>query len=113
MEPKPTGATTADAKKAEIKKVQEADSDDSFEYEYHKGMPEKEFEENLEYLKKHPLFIKEIPENIEENPDVKALQNLLYNDEPINIARHFNVDPIAFPLTPYLFLAFRPKEVNL
>eukprot|EP00331_Platyophrya_macrostoma_P005015 CAMPEP_0176419550 /NCGR_PEP_ID=MMETSP0127-20121128/8111_1 /TAXON_ID=938130 /ORGANISM="Platyophrya macrostoma, Strain WH" /LENGTH=385 /DNA_ID=CAMNT_0017800043 /DNA_START=13 /DNA_END=1170 /DNA_ORIENTATION=- len=81
---------TSEISKAETKKVQQEDSDDSFEYEYHKGLPEKEFEENLEYLKNHPLFLKEIPENIQDNPGVVALQNLIYNDEPIKIARHFN-----------------------
>ena len=43
-----------------------------------------------EELKRHPLFIKDIPENLEDNPDLLALQSLLYDDTPEEPATHFN-----------------------
>ena len=55
------------------------------------GISEEELDKNIAYLKKHPLFLKDIPENIEDNPELMALQNLMYNDTPENLAKSFNV----------------------
>jgi tetratricopeptide (TPR) repeat protein len=65
------------------------DDDDDWEY-VPKGMSDKEFDENVDYLKNHPLFTKEAPKDVSKIPGLEALQGLLYDDEPINLARHFN-----------------------
>lgn len=36
-------------------------------------MSDKELDDTLKYLEKHPLFMKEMPENIQDNPDLEAL----------------------------------------
>lgn len=56
-----------------------------------KGIPPEEFEKDLEYMKNHPLFMKEIPADMSTNPELMALQHVLYNDTPENLAVHFNV----------------------
>lgn len=50
-------------------------------------MTPQECEETTNYLKNHPLFMKEIPTNIEDYPDLLALQNLFHDDTPENLAR--------------------------
>ena len=70
--------------------MQGDDSDDDWEYTP-KGITDEEFNDNLNYLSNHPLFLKELPQDFEKNEDVTALQNLIYNEEPIKIARHLNV----------------------
>lgn len=57
------------------------------DYEPKKRMSKEETEEAFEYLRNHPLFIKEIPENLELHPDLLALQNLSYDDTPENNAK--------------------------
>lgn len=42
----------------------------------------------MEYLSNHPLFLKEMPDNIDDNPDLAALQNLVYEDTPENLAKY-------------------------
>ncbi|CAD8197018.1 unnamed protein product [Paramecium octaurelia] len=49
-------------------------------------MTAEETEEAFTYLKNHPLFIDHIPEDIENYPELLALQNLQYDDTPVNIA---------------------------
>lgn len=74
--------------------------DDSDDEEYiPKPYPEDEFQRDLEYLQNHPLFIKDelTPEKIAGNPDLEALQYILHNDTPENIASHFNVLIHVFP----------------
>lgn len=66
------------------------DFDDDWEYVKKGDMTEEELESNLTYLKNHPLFMKEVPENIEENPEFQAIQNLAFDDTPENIARNCN-----------------------
>lgn len=48
-------------------------------------------QENIEFFESHPLFMKELPKNLEENKHLTALQNIMYDDEPVNIARNMNV----------------------
>jgi len=66
------------------------DSDDDWEYTP-KPMSDKDFEENMDYLKSHPLFMKQLPENLGEHEGITAIQNLIYDDEPIQIAKALNV----------------------
>ncbi|EGR34157.1 tetratricopeptide repeat protein, partial [Ichthyophthirius multifiliis] len=61
------------------------------DYVSNNKMTEQEWEDTTNYLKNHPLFLKQIPENIENNPDLVALQNLIYDDEPENIAKNCKV----------------------
>ena len=66
------------------------EEDDDWEY-VPKGLTENQFEENLDYLKNHPLFMKELPKDLDKNQDLEGLHNLLYDEEPIKIAQHMNV----------------------
>lgn len=43
------------------------------DYEPKQRMTAEETEETFEYLKNHPLFMKEIPKDIENHPDLLAL----------------------------------------
>ncbi|KAL4438075.1 hypothetical protein ABPG74_016854 [Tetrahymena malaccensis] len=52
-------------------------------------MTPEELEETTNYLKNHPLFMKEIPKNIEDYPELLALQNLMFDDTPENLAQNF------------------------
>lgn len=49
--------------------------------------------------------MKDMPKEIEKNEMLSALQNLLYDDTPENLARHFNVGACIPPISPSL-LAF-------
>ncbi|KRX08937.1 hypothetical protein PPERSA_09041 [Pseudocohnilembus persalinus] len=51
-------------------------------------MPDEEIDKITQDLLNHPLFWKEIPKNFEENDHFKALQQIVYDDEPENIAKH-------------------------
>lgn len=42
------------------------------------------------YLTKHPLFMKEMPKDLENYPDIQALQALLHDDTPEKLAHDFN-----------------------
>lgn len=66
------------------------DSDDDWDYTP-KPMTDEAFDENLEYFKSHPLFLNKLPENYEQNEAFSALQNIAFDDEPINIAKSLNV----------------------
>ena len=56
-------------------------------------MTEEEFNENLDYLQNHPLFMKKIPDEqeLEKNEQLQALQHIMYDDTPENIAKTCNV----------------------
>ena len=62
-----------------------------------KGLSEAEFQETLDYINQHPLFMKEIPEDISENKILMSLQNILFDDDPENIANYCNVNLIINP----------------
>jgi hypothetical protein len=47
--------------------------------------------ETTEYLKNHPLFMKDLPKDIESNPHLIALQNLIYDEDPDKLADNLNV----------------------
>ena len=66
------------------------DSEDDWEYTP-KPMSDGEFDDNMDYLKSHPLFMKKLPENHEQNQGITALQNLVYDEEPEKVAYHLNV----------------------
>ncbi len=69
-----------------------AQFEDDEDWEYTpKGISDQDFDENVEYLKNHPLFMKQLPKGYENNKDITALQNLAYDEEPIKVARHLNV----------------------
>jgi hypothetical protein len=57
-------------------------------------MTYEETEEAFIYLKNHPLFLTEMPKNIEDCPELMALQYLAYDDTPLNNAKSINVGPI-------------------
>ena len=48
-------------------------------------------EEAFVYLSKHPLFMDEIPENLEDYPELQALLNIDKDDTPYNNAKALNV----------------------
>lgn len=65
--------------------------DDDWEYVKKHQMTEEELEENLKYFRNHPIFMKDQPEDISQNIEFQALQNLAYDDTPENVARNCNV----------------------
>ncbi len=66
------------------------DSDDDWEYTP-KPMSDKDFEENMEYFKNHPMFMKQLPADLSKNEHITAIQNLIYDDDPLSIAKALNV----------------------
>ena len=48
-------------------------------------------EEAFVYLSKHPLFMDEIPENLEDYPELQAILNIDKDDTPYNNAKALNV----------------------
>eukprot|EP01017_Pseudomicrothorax_dubius_P004223 TRINITY_DN107_c0_g1_i5.p1 TRINITY_DN107_c0_g1~~TRINITY_DN107_c0_g1_i5.p1 ORF type:complete len:330 (+),score=79.23 TRINITY_DN107_c0_g1_i5:195-1184(+) len=67
------------------------DDDDWYYPNAGKGIPEDQFQQDLEYIQNHPLFMKEVPQDLESHPELKALQNIMFDDTPENIAAHMNV----------------------
>ena len=61
------------------------------DYKPEKKLTDEEMEDNIKYLSNHPLFMTQIPDNIEDNEHLLAMQNIMYDDEPENIAKHCNV----------------------
>lgn len=49
------------------------------DYKPEKEMTAEEMQETTDYLVSHPLFMKEIPKDIENNPHLIALQNIIYD----------------------------------
>lgn len=75
--------------------LQGFDSDDDWDY-VPKGITDKDFQENIDFFQNHPLFMKQLPKDFEKNQDIAALQNLIYNDEPVKIAKKLNVNWVYF-----------------
>ena len=74
------------------KEVQKPTSYDSDDEDYvPKGISDEDFNEHMEFFKNHPLFMKELPKDIESNPTLSALQTIIYDDTPVNIAQRMNV----------------------
>lgn len=63
-----------------------------FDEEKYEKQPftEERLKEEIDYFQNHPLFMTKLPENIEGNEQVSAIQHLLYDDTPENLANHFN-----------------------
>jgi hypothetical protein len=61
------------------------------DYKPEHQMTEEEMKETTEYLLNHPLFMKELPADIESNPHLMALQNIIYDEEPEKLAETLNV----------------------
>lgn len=61
------------------------------DYVPERPLTEEEMNETTEYLKNHPLFLKELPKDIESNPHLVALQNIIYDEEPEKLAESLNV----------------------
>ena len=64
---------------------------DDWDYVPTHKMTDDELEENLKYFKNHPLFMREAPEDISQNLEFQAIQNLAFDDTPENVARNCNV----------------------
>ncbi len=79
-----------DSKNKKDKKKDE-DSDDDYE-NWGKGLSEEEFNKNMEFFQTHPMFMKEIPQNLESNPNIQALQSIVYDEaDPRTQADRMNV----------------------
>ena len=48
-------------------------------------------EEITDYLKNHPLFMKEVPKDVDSNQYLSGLQNLIYDEDPDKLAESLNV----------------------
>jgi len=55
-----------------------------------KGMTDKEVEDNCDYFENHPLFMKEVPENIEDNEMLMGISHIIHDDTPENLAKAMN-----------------------
>jgi hypothetical protein len=76
----------------EEKKVEVPVDYDSDDEEYiPKGMSDKEMDENIDFLKNHPLFMREVPKDIDKHEGLSALQNLIYDEDPKVVANGMNV----------------------
>jgi len=65
--------------------------DDGIEYKLDRPLTQEEWEDNIEYLKNHPLFMKDVKsEDLINNEAIQALQHIAYDDTPENIAQHCN-----------------------
>eukprot|EP00899_Mesostigma_viride_P029603 jgi/Mesvir1/9828/Mv19663-RA.1 len=40
-------------------------------------------------MSQHAIFMDKIPDNIEDNPDLLAIQALMYDDDPVEVAENF------------------------
>lgn len=56
-----------------MEKKQEEEDDFFFGIERHGDMNEEEFEDHLHYLENHPLFMKQIPEDLSQNENLEAI----------------------------------------
>ena len=61
------------------------------DYKPEKYLSTEEMEEITDYLKNHPLFLREIPENIENNEHLIALQEMKEDEDPTEAAELLNV----------------------
>lgn len=90
--------------------------DDDWEYVKTHDMTEQELEENIKYFKNHPIFMKEVPEDIAQNVEFQALQNLAFEDSPENVARNCNVKKIIiskiFIFLDILYFLHRKEEMH-
>ncbi len=55
-----------------------------------KGISPEEMKETCDYLGNHPLFMKEIPEDAQDNELLSAMQHIVYDDTPENNAKNLN-----------------------
>ena len=49
------------------------DSDDDLDNYVPKGLTDQQVQENIEYFESHPLFMKELPKDLEKNQHITAL----------------------------------------
>ena len=49
------------------------------------------------YLKNHPIFMKELPEDVESNEHLAALQTFVEDEDPTEMAEDLNVIFIIYP----------------
>lgn len=61
------------------------------DYKPEHEMTADEMKETTDYLTSHPLFMKELPKDIEGNPHLTALQNIIYDEDPETLAENLNV----------------------
>lgn len=67
------------------------DSDDEGD-NWGKGLTEDEFNNNMKFFESHPMFMKDIPKDLESNPNVQALQSIVYDEaDPRTQADRMNV----------------------
>jgi len=67
------------------------EEDDGLEFKLDRPLTQEEWEDNINYLKNHPLFMKDAtPEDLLKNETIQALQHIAYDDTPENIAKYCN-----------------------
>ena len=62
------------------------------DYKPEKPLTDAEADEITNYLKGHPLFLKELPEDISTNEHLMALQSFKEDDDPHQMAEGLNVN---------------------
>ena len=66
------------------------------DYKPEKPLSTEEMDEITNYLKGHPLFLKEMPENIEGNEIFMAIEALKQEEDPQVSAENLNVTHLTF-----------------
>lgn len=61
------------------------------DYVPEKYLTSEEVQEIGDYLKSHPLFMKELPEDVESNVHLRALMELKEDEDPCEAAEALNV----------------------
>ena len=62
------------------------------DYKPEKPLSEAEMQDITDYLTNHPLFMKDLPEDVNTNPHLAALQNVIYDEDPVVVAESLNVN---------------------
>lgn len=70
------------------------------DYKPEKPLTNEEMDEITNYLKGHPLFLKELPEDISGNEHLMALQAIKDEEDPEIHAENLNVSPLSFRNRP-------------
>ena len=73
----------------EVHEQQELDFDDP-NWKPKTRMSNEEMDRIENELKNHPLFLKEAPKDLSSSPELLAIQNLMFEDTPENLANYFN-----------------------
>jgi hypothetical protein len=82
------------------------------DYKPEKPLTMEEMDEITNYLKGHPLFLKEMPEDISTNEHLVALQSLMEEEDPVVTAENLNVRAVPRRSRPTLGCSRAPVPIT-